>query len=435
MRWTHYSFLAVLALLILIAFALSRSLPQPTLTMAVYPEGTRNAELAKRYQEILARNGINLKLVPSTGAVESLARLRDAKSGVSVAIAPGGITTEQEFPELVSLGTLFYQPLWIFSHDHLLQRHGTLRGLSLAVGLEGSSSRALALKFLGAVGFIDLKTATLLSLAPTERAQKLINHEVDLAFFLDAWDGPAVQQLLKNKDVTLESIPTADAFVALYPFLDKLTLPAGVIDLAEPRPAADVPLISTTSSLVVRKDLHPAIQYRLLQAAVEIHARPGIFHNAGQFPATESIDLPLSPNARQFYKNGMPFVHRYLPFRLAALVHEPLLWLIPLVVIVLPLVRFGPAIYDWAEKRRVYRLYSELKAVEDSMMFAASTATRQNFIEQLNRLEGQANHLSVPTPFRPLVYALKLHIDMVRQEAQRSFRGSATRAAHNGITN
>jgi hypothetical protein len=94
-----------------------------------------------------------------------------------------------------------------------------------------------------------------------------------------------------------------DAFAALYPYLNKLVLPAGVIDMAEPRPSKDVLLIASKSSLVAR-DLHPAIQYLLLQAADEIHSMPGMFHAADQFPAPESIDLPLSLHAREFYKTG-----------------------------------------------------------------------------------------------------------------------------------
>ena len=58
---------------------------------------------------------------------------------------------------------------------------------------------------------------------------------------------------------------------------------------------------------VMHKDLHPAIQYLLLDAAVRIHSRPDIFQHANQFPAAESIDLPLSREALQFYKSGRPF--------------------------------------------------------------------------------------------------------------------------------
>ena len=153
---------------------------------------------------------------------------------------------------------------------------------------------------------------------------------------------------------------------------------------------------------------------------MEIHSTPSMFRTADQFPAPESVDLPLSPYARDFYKTGSPFLLRHLPLWLAILLEEPLVWLIPLLVILFPLFRLAPAVYDWAERRRIYRLYSELKRLEDEMFYTAERGDHKNLIEQLNRLEDRASHLSVPSAFKPLVYALRLHIDMVRRQIQNS---------------
>lgn len=401
--------------------ALLSRMPQRTAIMSIYPEGSVNAELVKRYQEILERKGIDLKLVSSAGAVESVVRLRDPKSAISVALIPGGITTEQDSPELVSLGSVFYQPLWVFSRSHLLlQRQMPLRGLRISVGPEGSSSRAISLRLLGRAGMIDKKSAALLSLTPSESAQKLIHGEIDAAIFLEAWESPAVQQLLSAKSVNLISIPRADAFVALYPYMNKLVLPAGVVDMAKPRPPRDVTLIASKSNLVVRRDLHPAIQYMLLETAVEIHSTPGMLTAAGQFPAPESVDLPLSRYAREFYKTGTPFLLRHLPFGLAVLLAQPLLLLVPFLVILFPVLRVTPTIYDWLERRRIYRLYSELRGLEDELVCGAPSTIRKGVVERLDKLKDQASRLAVPTPFKPLLYGLRLHIDMVRHEAQKA---------------
>ena len=404
-----------------LAYALIHRMPQRNVFMSIYPEGSVNAELAARYREILARKGINLKLVPSAGAVESVARLRDPNSAVSVALIPGGVTTEQDSPELVSLGSLFYQPLWVFSRSRLhLKSDKPLHALRISIGPEGSSSHALSLQLLGRAGMVDPKSATLLSLSPSDSAEQLIHGEIDVAIFLDAWESPAVQQLLETKAVNLVSIQRADAFVALYPYLNKLILPAGVVDMSKPWPPRDVTLIASKSNLVVRRDLHPAIQYTLLEAADEIHSMPGMFHAADQFPAPESSDLRLSPYAREFYKTGTPFLLRHLPFWLAVLLAQPLLLLIPLLVILFPLLRLAPTIYDWVEKRRVYGLYSELKELEDEMFYAAPSTNRPDLIERLDQLENRASHLSVPTPFKPLLYGLRMHIQMVRHVAQKA---------------
>ena len=411
---------AVIAVATWLTFAVFRSMELQTVGMAVYPEGSLNADLVKRYQQVLARNGIEVKLVPSAGAVESLANLRDPKSGVSVAFVPGGITTKEDSPELISLGTVFYQPLWIFSRGHLPDGRVQFRGRRVSIGPEGSSSRALSLELLGRAGWIDQKSTTLLAFASAEAAQALIRGEIDAAIFVDGWESPVVQRLLRADGISLESIPRPDAFVRVSPYLNKLVLPAGTVDLIETRPPADVVLIGPKSSLVIRSDLHAAVQYRLLEAAVEIHSTPSMFRSAGQFPAPESVDLPLSPYARDFYKTGSPFLFTHLPLWLAVLLEQPLVWLIPLIVILFPLFRLAPAVYDWLERRRIYRLYSELKRLEDEMSFTALGRNPKELIERLDRLEDRASRLSVPSEFKPLVYGLRLHIEMVRHKAQKS---------------
>lgn len=406
------------AALVWVMFAVFRPTPPRSVTMAIDPEGSFNAEVAKRYRELLARDGIELKLLQSRGAVESVALLQDPKSGVSIAIIPSGITSEQKSPGLISLGTLFYEPLWGFSRGRALRSHEELSGLHISIGPEGSGSHALAEEFLARVGIIDQKSATLLSLPVKDSAEKLQNGEIDVAILLDAWETPLVHELLTAKDVNVDSIPRADAFVALYPFLQKLTLPAGVADMRENRPSNDVVLLATKASLVVRRDLHPAIQYRLLEAASQVHSGSGLFHAAGQFPAAETIDLPLGSHARQFYKTGPPFLQRHLPFGLAVLVQQLLVLLIPVLGIMYPLLRFSPGLYSWLQHHRIYKLYSELMLLEDEMASSPLNRT-SNYIERLDRLEDRASHLSLPLSFQPLVYALRLHIGVVRQRVEK----------------
>jgi TRAP-type uncharacterized transport system substrate-binding protein len=420
-RYLLVSSIAVVVLtaaLIWLIFTVFSPTPPRSVSMAVDPEGSFSAEVAKRYRELLARDGIKLNLVPSKGALESVAWLQNSKSGVSIAIIPSGITNEQKSPELLSLGTLFYEPLWGFSRGKALRGYESLGGLRISIGPEDSASHALGDEFLTRVGIIDKKSATLLSLSARESAAQLESGQIDAVALLDAWETPIVHELMVAKDVSLDSVPRADAFVALYPFLHRLTLPAGVADMKENRPPNDVVLLATKASLVVRRDLHPAIQYRLLEAASQVHSGAGLFHAAGQFPAAETIDLPLSTHARQFYKTGPPFLQRHLPFWLAVLVEQLLVLLIPILGVAYPLLRFSPAMYSWLQHHRVYKLYSELMVLEDEI--AASTMSqRQNYIERLDQLEERASQLSLPMSFQPLAYGLRLHIGVVRQKAEK----------------
>jgi len=409
---------ALTAVLIWVMFAVFRPTPPRSVTMAVDPEGSFSAERAQRYRVLLARDGIDLHLVQSRGAVESLAWLQDPKSGVSIAIIPSGITDEQKSPELISLGTLFYEPLWLFSHGRILRGYQNLRGLRISIGPEGSGSHALAEEFLERVGIIDQQSATLLSLPTEESRAKLQSGEIDAAILLEAWETPVVHQLLTAEDVNVNGVPRADAFVALYPFLHRLTLPAGVADMKANRPPTDVVLLATKASLVVRNNLHPAIQYRLLEAASQVHSNAGLFHAAGQFPAAETIDIPLSSHARQFYKTGPPFLQRHLPFWLAVLAQQLFVLFLPVVGVVYPLLRFSPAMYSWLLHHRIYKLYSELMVLESDMTSSPVDGMR-NFIERLDHLEDRASRLPLPMSFQPLVFALRSHIGVVRQRVEK----------------
>ena len=227
-----------------------------------------------------------------------------------------------------------------------------------------------------------------------------------------------VRQLLAADNIQLANITRADAFVALYPFLNKVVLPAGVGDMAKNRPPTDVALVAPKASLVVRSDLHPAIQFLLLKAAVQIHSGPGMFRKAGQFPAPESIDLPLSEQAQQFYKSGPPFFQRHLPFWLAVLVQQLLVVLIPVIAVLYPLLRFMPAVYGWAMRRRVFRLYGELKLLEDELSSRGAREDVADLVARLDNLEDRTSRFRLPLSFRPLLYALRLHINLVRQRLQ-----------------
>ena len=401
-----------------LAFSLLRPTPPRSVTMAVGPQGSFDIEVGKRYRELLARSGIDLRLVPSAGAVDSIARLRDPKSGISIAIIPGGITNQEESPQLVSLGTLYYEPLWLFSHKRHLKTHEQLRNLRISIGAEGSASHKLSLELLASVGVFEQKSAILLPLTPQETSAKLQNGDIDAAVLMGAWETPTVRQLLVAKDVDLVAVRRADAFVALYPFLNKLILPAGVANLEDNRPPTDVLLIAPKANLVVRDDLHPAIQYLLLEAASRTHFGPGIFQKEGQFPAPEAIDLPLSNYARQFYKTGSPFLQRNLPFWLAVLVQQGLVLLLPVVGVLYPLLRVTPGLFMSIQSRRVYGLYSELRLLERELVSGGSAEDHKDFIERLDQLEDRASGLWVPPSLRPLLYNLRSHIRLVREGAK-----------------
>jgi TRAP transporter TAXI family solute receptor len=408
----------VAATLFVIVVAL-RPLPPRTVIMATGPEGGANYELGKRYRELLAQEGIDLQLLPTAGNRENLTLLRDPRSKVEVGFLQVGLTSREELPGLESLGTLFFQPLWFFyQSDYKGKGMDSLRGRKISIGQEGSEGRELTLELLARNG-IDQNFAHLLSLSPQEAADQLLGNKIDAAIMATSWDSPAVRRLLADKNIELVSFPRADAYIALYPFLNKVVVPAGVGDLAGNRPPSDTVLFALKACLVVREDLHPAIQYLLLDAALKIHSGPGIFHKAGDFPRAEAIDIPLSDEAIDFYRSGRPFLQRHLPFWLAVLIGRLLILLIPVVAVIYPLLSFLPQLYAWEMQRRIFRLYGELRFIEQELDSRSAGQSIGDLPARLDRLEASTNRLQVPVSYANMLYTLRMHITLVRERLKR----------------
>ena len=406
----YFAIMGAVVLLLAAGVYVVETLPPHKIVMATGAQGGAYYELGIRYREILAQAGVEAQLLTTTGAIENLTRLRDPRSGVDIGFIQGGTTTQKESPGVESLGTLFYEPLWFFTRISGSRTEG-LSGRRLSIGPEGSGTRYLMLQLLERNKIV----AELFGFTPDVAAEKLIAGDIDAVFIVATWGSPVVQQLITAQGIELRSFPRADAYIQLYPFLNKVVLQEGVGDLATNRPPSDVVLVAPKASLAVRADLHPAIQYLLLEAAVEIHSGPGLFRKAGQFPAAESIDIPLSDAAQRFYKSGQPFLHNYLPFWIAELVARVLVVFVPLALVLYPFFKLLPRAYDWIMRSKIMPLYDELRSIEREMEAQGSGHAADAIVARLDQLDQRANRLRLPTAYASAVYTLRSYIDLVRQ--------------------
>ena len=422
-NWPVVAIAVTVVAIVIAAIVILRSMPPRMIVMATGSEGGTFHDVGERYRAALASAGVEVRLVPTAGSAENLALLLDPHSGVSVGLIQGGtIGAGAASNKLESLGTVFYEPLWLFHKRELRNKEGLvdLRGRRISVGPVGSGTRELSLELLKRNG-INGQNSELLALTTKESEEKLLAGEIDALGTVNAWEAPIVQKLITDEHIELYSFAArADAYVALYPFLNKVVVPRGVGDLAKDLPPTDVILFAPKVSLVVRKDLHPAIQYLLLDAAMQIHSRPGIFQHANQFPAAEGIDIPLSREALQFYKSGRPFLHNYLPFWVAELVGTLIFLLIPILGVLYPMIRSLPRLYDWLMRSKITRIYGELRFLEDEIIDARRTGRDISaMVVQFDHLEEQANHLKIPVAYASRLYELRNHIDVVRERLQK----------------
>ena len=400
-----------------VSWSLIYFLPAPpsAITIATAFQGASFDYYGRRYREKFAAANVNLELRATEGALESLKLLEDPGSGVQIAFVTGGVAEPNGLSGLLSLGTIDYLPIWLFYvSDERLEKLSQLKGKRIAVGPVGSGTRFSAEKILGKGG-ISAENATFVPIAGDKAAQALQTGEVDVVWILGSPSAPAVQSLLHSPKVRLMSFPMAEAFTRVIPSLVRLDLPQGVIDLAGNIPAQDVPLIATTSSVLVRSDLHPEIVSLLLRTMQEIHGAPGIFQRAGQFPIASDPDFPMAAAAVDFYKNGPSFLQRHLPLWLTVHAQRAIAVLVTAIAIGLPMFRYLPAAYEWHIRRRLLYWYGQLKTLESSIERDQSSRDRVATRAAVDKIEEAVSHTRFPLGFANQVYDLRGHIDIVRR--------------------
>jgi len=393
-----------------------KSAPPNTLTITSGPEGSLFRTNAEKYRVILARNGVTLKVLPSQGSLENLERLQNTRFRVDVGFVQGGVTNANSLDKLVSLGSIAYQPLLIFYRGTTtVELLSGLSGKKLSIGPVGSGTHALALALLMTNGIQPGGPTTLMQLDAESAAKALVAGEVDAVFLMGDSASPQIMgKLLRTAEIQLLSFSQADGYVRRIPYLNKLDLPVGSIDLGKNIPARDIHLIGPTVELVARENLHPALSDILLETAREVHGRASLLQRRGEFPAPLEHDFRISPEATRYYKSGKSFFYRHLPFWLAGLVNRILAVAVPLVVLLIPGFRTIPALFRLRVKLRLYRWYRALLLVERDL-FADAAGKREDSLRRLDDIEAAVNKMKVPASFADQFYALRGHIGFVRE--------------------
>ncbi len=412
-----------------------RPAPPSVITMTSGAEGSMFRITAEKYRDILARNGITLKILPSEGSMENLKRLNDPSSNVDIGLVQGGLATALHVDEIVSLGSVFYEPLAIFYRSpRPLTRLSQFRGKRLAIGMEGSGTRVLTLNLLDANGIKPGGSTILLDLEGEAAARALAEHKIDAAFLAgDSATPPIMQGLLRTPGIRFFSFAQADAYARKFRYLTRLELPMGVLDLGKNSPPRTLYLIAPTVELLARDNLHPAISDLLIEAAREVHGGATVLQHAGEFPAPLEHEYPISKDASRYYKSGKSFIYRILPFWIASLADRTVVLLVPIIVLLLPGLKLVPTLYHWRIKSRIYRWYGALIGLERDALSNATAAKRDEMLKRLDSIENGVNHMKVPLTFADQFYVLREHIGFVRDRLAKITGNGASSGVGSGF--
>ena len=416
---------AAAAVLLALAYGALQPSPPRKVVLATGVDQGAYAEFGRRYAELLRRHGITVELRASQGAAENLALLRDANSGVDLAFVQGGsdersaAEAQADSEGLVSLGSLFHEPVWLFyrqdSAQRLLKipqltRLNQLAGWKLNVGAPGSGVPPLMAQMLEA-NAVPAGAVQLSPLPLTPAVVELLEGRMDALVLASAPESPMVQMLLQTPGIALFDFVQAEAYARRFAFLRAVMLPRGVVNLSADQPPADVHLVAPTASLLAREGLHPALVQLFMQAATRVHGEAGWFQRKGEFPNAANTERPVADEAQRYFRTGPPWLQRYVPFWLANLVDRMWVMLLSLVVVALPLVRVLPPLYDRRIRSRVFRWYAQLREVED----ARGRRPAAELQHELDEIDAKVGRVKVPLAYADELYALRSHIQLVRK--------------------
>jgi len=409
--------IAIVLVGLIVAFLFMAPAPPKRITIAGGATGGAYAAAANSLAETLRGVGIEVDVLETAGSVDNLARIK--KREADVGIVQTGLAQGLGQEGVSSLGAMYYEPLWVFSRKTArIDALQDLAGLKVAIGPEGSGVRVLASLLLDESG-VTAQDFTPVPLAGQTAATALKAGEVDAALVVSGPTTAWIADLLRDPTITLLSMKEAHAMARRHPYLDEVVLYRGVIDMAEILPKDDVMLIAPAAQLVVREDLHPAIQSLLIEAALNDHAVGSLLADPGRFPTPQLSDIAISDEARRYYENGPSFLRRIFPYSVANFLERTWVLAIPLITLLIPLVRAAPPIYRWRIRRKIYVWYKDLRELETAGRNTQTLEERMDVRARLADLQAEAGMVEVPVSYTDDLYRLRAHIRFVAEVIDR----------------
>ena len=401
-------------------------------TIATGRAGGAYYAYAADYAQRLAERGITLHILETAGSVETLERL--VAREIPVGFVQSGAAEGSDTTGLVSLGSLFYEPVLVFFHrdsfDSPLAYLTELRGRRVAIGEAGSGTNQLAHQLL-AENDVTAVNTTLFEGSNAEAFELLSSGELDAGFFVLAPRATLLSELLLDPALDLMNFHNAGAYEARFPYLTHFEIDEGTVDLVRNIPSEKKTVLATTATLVANELLHLDSARQLLTTAIAVHAGGGYFEKEGEFPSATNTELPVPDNVKQFLEAGPSNLERYMPLSLASVAERIIFVVLPLLAILYPLFRMSPPLVSSAFRYQIYRWYKQLRRAELNI----DNFTPDELDEQIQKMGELQQHLMkrvrVPLFYQHEFYNLRIHLRLVtdRLRERRAWLAGAAAAA------
>jgi TRAP-type uncharacterized transport system substrate-binding protein len=309
----------------IIVFAVIRALPPRSVTIEIGPLGGSYHEIALKYRDVLRAHGIEAILRPQPDSLDIIDDVDRVGSDVDIGFTAQVVKREQ-YPRTAAAAVIEYQPLFMFYNISMgeIATLTNLRGKRIVMPPERSATSAIALRTLSLYDVTPTNShLTFMPLADAVRALKA--GQFDAGIFMLAPDNAIIVDLINSDSFRLLSTGEEKGITRHLPFLRTVVLPRGSYDVENNTPPDDATLVAAPVNVIVRKDIHPAVLYTLLEAMDEVHYGSTLVSDPGEFPSVVGTVLAPHKLAAQYAKLGMPWIYRNLPLWFASLIESYLI--------------------------------------------------------------------------------------------------------------
>lgn len=381
----RYQWYLVLMLVVGVGWLMLISNPWPprTIRVAVGQPNSTLEVVAKKYAAHFDDHDVKLELVRSNGAIENLELLKAGK--VDVAFSQGGAPVDDD-AKILSLGSIGYQPLWFFHRGQVPQGADVLDyivGKRISIAMPGSGTRLMVDSVLNAIPQEGKSRSTFVELSAAASTQALFEGRIDGMFLLAGMESGNLNALLEREDIGIMSFPCAKAMTRFANYAEVVSVPRGALSLSPARPSEDIQMIATTTTIMVSKDLHPAIQYLFLEASSAMYREESVFFDRAKgFPAFVDKSSRKSKVAQRYYQSGPAVLENYAPFWVASFFDRAWFSILAALAVIYPLFRLLPryrvVMFEVVMSNaytKIYHLYQSLE--ERDTLHAWADAQRE----------------------------------------------------------
>ena len=384
------------------------------------------ASMVEAIKDYFEKEGFLVESVPSVGSIQNAELLAEPDSNVDIAFIQGGAIDKELASKVQSLGSIAYEPVWIFYQKSLGKEITTLKDLAkyrVGVGPEKGGTRPLVKELFLLDGISIENNPNFVVDAYDKNDSDFMEGKLDAIVVVTPFLDPSIQKLLRDPRAVLFNFDLAPAYVKKVSHIEEVTVPKASIDIQKMIPPKNVRVIATTTSLAVRKDFNKDLQFLMLVAMKNLNRNPDMlfFSRRQEFPAYMDPTIEASPVALKFYDYGIPEIMRNLPHSISGFANRFWVLMLSIATIIYTLTKFNVKLR--AVRYRVKHRVGYQRLLEFEKMISTQELQPSSYKEILAEIDELNMSLAkekVPVGFESEYFQFMLAVELLENKIQRA---------------